>query len=193
MPALKIVSPWNGPWMNIRMIGNRPCRPLLPAAMDNSNAIADMALENYVEMRATVNDPKFHLKKAIAFELENRLPDYFIPRYSMVMFHLIPYAEAFARGKIQYRILDTLAEGIESADEVDHTRAERLVKQKLPPFGHQKTGLKPVFLKMNQPPGYLVAFFSTPMTSNNTTAPMVAVMMAPIRPPAMVMPSKPNT
>ncbi|MCX7553103.1 NAD(P)/FAD-dependent oxidoreductase [Marinicella sp. S1101] len=100
--------------------------------IDNSNAIADMALENYIEMRADVNDPKFHLKKAIAFELENRLPDYFIPRYSMVMFHLIPYATAFARGKIQYKILDTLTEGIEEVSEVDFQRAERLVKQKLP-------------------------------------------------------------
>ncbi len=100
--------------------------------MDNSNAIADMALENYIEMRSTVNDPKFHLKKAIAFELEQRLPDYFIPRYSMVMFHLIPYAEAFARGKIQYRILDELTDGISDVKQVDFDRAERLVKQKLP-------------------------------------------------------------
>ncbi len=102
--------------------------------MDNSNAIADMALENYVEMRATVNDPKFHLKKAIAFELEQRLPDYFIPRYSMVMFHLIPYAQAFARGKIQYKILDELAADASSIEDVDFVRAERLVKQKLPRF-----------------------------------------------------------
>jgi kynurenine 3-monooxygenase len=102
--------------------------------MDNSNAIADMALENYIEMRASVNDPKFHLKKAIAFELENRLPEYFIPRYSMVMFHLIPYATAFARGKIQFKILDSLVEGIDDIADVDFERAERLVKQKLPPL-----------------------------------------------------------
>jgi kynurenine 3-monooxygenase len=102
--------------------------------MDNSNAIADMALENYVEMRATVNDPKFHLKKAIAFELEKRLPEYFIPRYSMVMFHLIPYAQAFARGKIQAKILAELTAGIDDIKQVDFARAERLVKQKLPRF-----------------------------------------------------------
>ena len=102
--------------------------------MDNSNAIADMALENYVEMRATVNDPKFHLKKAIAFELEQRLPEYFIPRYSMVMFHLIPYAQAYARGKIQAKILDELTTGIDTLEEVDFARAERLVKQKLHRF-----------------------------------------------------------
>jgi kynurenine 3-monooxygenase len=117
---------------------HRAMPAFVESRMDNSNAIADMALENYVEMRSTVNDPKFHLKKAIAFELENRLPDYFIPRYSMVMFHLIPYAEAFARGKIQYRILDTLAEGIDSAEKVDFARAERLVKQKLPPLDMKK-------------------------------------------------------
>ena len=100
--------------------------------MDNSNAIADMALENYIEMRSSVNDPKFHLKKAIAFELEQRLPDYFIPRYSMVMFHLIPYAKAFARGKIQARILEQLVVGIEDVAQVDFERAERLVLQQLP-------------------------------------------------------------
>ena len=100
--------------------------------MDNSNAIADMALENYVEMRSTVNDPKFHFKKAIAFELEQRLPEYFIPRYSMVMFHLIPYAQAFARGKIQAKILHDLSTGIDDIKQVDFARAERLVKQKLP-------------------------------------------------------------
>lgn len=100
--------------------------------MANANAIADMALENYVEMRSTVNDPKFHLKKAIAFELERRLPAYFIPRYSMVMFHLIPYAQAFARGKIQAKILSDLTLGVDEFDQVDMERAERLVKQKLP-------------------------------------------------------------
>lgn len=102
--------------------------------MNNSNAIADMALENYVEMRSTVNDPKFHLKKAIAFELEKRLPEYFIPRYSMVMFHLIPYAQAFARGKIQFKILNELTVGVDDLEQVDFARAERLVKQKLPRF-----------------------------------------------------------
>ncbi len=100
--------------------------------MANSNAIADMALENYIEMRSTVNDPKFHLKKAIAFQLEQRLPEYFIPRYSMVMFHLIPYADAFARGKIQYKILNELTDDVDDIENVDFIRAERLVKQKLP-------------------------------------------------------------
>ncbi|MCF6299672.1 MAG: FAD-dependent monooxygenase [Proteobacteria bacterium] len=98
----------------------------------NANAIADMALENYIEMRDSVRDPKFHLKKAIAFELEKRFPKQFIPRYSMVMFHHIGYAEAQARGLIQAGILNQLSAGIEDVEdigELDIELAGELVKQ----------------------------------------------------------------
>ena len=101
------------------------------ARRDNANAIADMALDNYVEMRDSVRDPKFHLKKAIAFELEKRFPEQFIPRYSMVMFHHIPYAQAQSRGKIQANILQQLAEDIESLDHVDWALATQLVQDQL--------------------------------------------------------------
>lgn len=47
----------------------------------NTNAIADMAIENYLEMRDTVRDPKFHLHKALSLELERRHPQRFVPRY----------------------------------------------------------------------------------------------------------------
>ncbi|HEV7607950.1 MAG TPA: NAD(P)/FAD-dependent oxidoreductase [Steroidobacteraceae bacterium] len=56
------------------------------ARRPNTDAIAKMALENYVEMRETVLDPEYRKKKAEAEELERKDPD-FIPRYSMVMFH----------------------------------------------------------------------------------------------------------
>jgi kynurenine 3-monooxygenase len=97
----------------------------------NANAIADMALDNYIEMRDSVRDPKFHLKKAIAFELEKRYPNQFIPRYSMVMFHHISYADAQSRGVIQADILNQLSEGIEDIKNLDKTKAEVLVKQHL--------------------------------------------------------------
>lgn len=62
----------------------------------NTDAIAAMALENYVEMREAVLDPAYRQKKAEAEALERRDPN-FIPRYSMVMFHPeIPYQEAQA-------------------------------------------------------------------------------------------------
>jgi kynurenine 3-monooxygenase len=99
----------------------------------DTDAIADMALENYVEMRATVREPKFQLKKDLSFRLEERHPGRFIPRYSMVMFHTIPYAEAKRRGAIQEEILDELTGRAASLDEVDLARADRLIAERLGP------------------------------------------------------------
>jgi kynurenine 3-monooxygenase len=98
----------------------------------NANAIADMALENYVEMRDTVRDPKFLLRKELAFELERRLPGKFIPRYSMVMFHdEIPYAEAQRRGAIQQALLEELTRDADSIGDVDIDEAEELAIARL--------------------------------------------------------------
>ncbi|MGH9443514.1 MAG: FAD-dependent oxidoreductase [Thermoanaerobaculia bacterium] len=98
---------------------------------ENADAIADMALENYVEMRSTVRERKFQLKKELAFRLEERHPDRFIPRYSMVMFHTIPYAEAKRRGAIQAEILEELTREATTVDEVDFPRADRLIAERL--------------------------------------------------------------
>jgi kynurenine 3-monooxygenase len=101
----------------------------------NTNAIADMALENYVEMRDTVRDPRFQLQKELAFELERRCPDRFIPRYSMVMFHHeIPYAVAQERGRVQARLLEELTEGATSLADIDLDRAEARVRTLLEPL-----------------------------------------------------------
>lgn len=97
----------------------------------DTDAIADMALENYVEMRSTVREPKFQLKKDLSFRLEERHPGRFIPRYSMVMFHTIPYAEAQRRGAIQEEILDELTSRAASLPEVDLARADRLIAERL--------------------------------------------------------------
>ncbi|HSS44531.1 MAG TPA: NAD(P)/FAD-dependent oxidoreductase [Thermoanaerobaculia bacterium] len=97
----------------------------------NTDAIADMALENYIEMRSTVREPKFQLKKDLSFRLEERHPRRFIPRYSMVMFHTIPYAEAKRRGAIQEEILDELTSRAASLDQVDLARADRLIAERL--------------------------------------------------------------
>jgi kynurenine 3-monooxygenase len=96
----------------------------------DAEAIAQMALENYVEMRDSVLDARFVRLKSLAMALERRFPDRFIPRYSMVMFHPeISYAEALRRGGLQARLLDELDAG----GEPDSAFAERLVRERLPP------------------------------------------------------------
>ena len=102
----------------------------------NADAIADMALENYIEMRDSVRDQRFHLQKLLAFELERRYPDRFIPRYSMVMFHHeIPYSVAQRRGSIQATLLTELTENVDLLDQVDMDRAAELVDSQLQPLG----------------------------------------------------------
>ena len=100
----------------------------------NTTAIAEMALENYTEMRDTVLDTGFVRRKAIAMELERRFPDRFIPRYSMVMFHPeIPYAEAQRRGRVQAEILAELDSKRDATGGTDANLADRLVKERLDP------------------------------------------------------------
>ena len=101
----------------------------------NANAIADMALDNYIEMRDTVRDPKFALRKELAFLLEQRLPDVFIPRYSMVMFHAdITYLMAQQRGEIQRALLEEFTADADSIDGVDVDAAEQAARDRLEPI-----------------------------------------------------------
>ncbi len=101
----------------------------------NANAIADMALDNYIEMRDTVRDPKFALRKALAFELEKRLPERFIPRYSMVMFHAdIPYLTAQQRGEVQKALLEEFTAEADTLDEVDIDGAVAAATARLAPI-----------------------------------------------------------
>ncbi|PCI42371.1 MAG: kynurenine 3-monooxygenase [Moraxellaceae bacterium] len=97
----------------------------------NTDAIAEMSLENYQEMRSDVLDPKYRLKQAVAFKLEAHFPNQFIPRYSMVMFHRMPYKEAQQRSLIQARILDQLCNHIEHIDDLNIALAQELVNKEL--------------------------------------------------------------
>ncbi len=101
----------------------------------NTDAIAIMALENYLEMREHVADVRFRLRSALALELERRFPERFIPRYSMVMFHHeIPYATALARGRVQSRLLADFTADADTLGEVDFARAEREIRRQLEPL-----------------------------------------------------------
>jgi kynurenine 3-monooxygenase len=101
----------------------------------NTAAIAQMALENYLEMRDAVLDSAFVRRKALAMALERRFPDRFIPRYSMVMFHPeIPYAEAQRRGAVQEQLLHELDAGGGGSAAADSPHAQRLIEARLAPL-----------------------------------------------------------
>ncbi|MFZ1731262.1 MAG: NAD(P)/FAD-dependent oxidoreductase [Bacteroidota bacterium] len=108
----------------------------------NADAIADLALENFIEMRDRVADPNFLLMKKVGLALEERFPDHFIPKYSMVTFHRIPYAIARDRGQIQQNILEELTREADTLDEVDFDRAARLITERLRPYAEEAGSLR---------------------------------------------------
>jgi kynurenine 3-monooxygenase len=72
----------------------------------DTDAICQLAMENFVEMRDSVADPKFLLRKKIEAKLYERYPKEWIPLYSMVTFTDMSYAEAYAQGKIQDKVMN---------------------------------------------------------------------------------------
>jgi kynurenine 3-monooxygenase len=95
----------------------------------NADAIADMALENYIEMRDSVIQPSFLKKKAFAFKLQQLFPERFTPRYGMVMFEHRPYHEAFELGKIHEQLLQELNDSHASIEELSQQTADTLLSK----------------------------------------------------------------
>jgi kynurenine 3-monooxygenase len=86
---------------------------VLPAYQElrkpDTDAIAQLALDNFVEMRDLVADPKFILQKKIEAKLSELYPDRWTPLYSMVTFRDdIRYSDAYKTGKRQKEIMADL-------------------------------------------------------------------------------------
>ena len=100
----------------------------------DTDAIADLAIENFGEMRDRVADPRFLFRKKVELELEKRYPGTFVPKYAMVTFHRTPYSVAAARGAIQDRMLGELCDSVERVEDIDWRKAEALVHRELTPL-----------------------------------------------------------
>jgi len=72
----------------------------------NGDAIADLSLRNFVEMRDLVADPKFLLRKKIEGHLQAKHPDQWLPLYSQVKFSDIEYKDAWREGLRHDRIME---------------------------------------------------------------------------------------
>lgn len=113
----------------------------------NANAIADMALENWSEMRDKVGDTRFLLRKKVEALLEKKFPQYYKSRYGMVTYTLNPYVQAKAAGRIQDKILARLCENLERAEDISYQRAEEMLKAELALFNSEhevKLGTDPL-------------------------------------------------
>ena len=76
------------------------------ARKPNGDAIADLSLRNFVEMRDLVADPRFLLRKKIEGHIQARHPDKWLPLYSQVKFSDIAYKDAWNEGLRHDRIME---------------------------------------------------------------------------------------
>lgn len=85
----------------------------------NTDAIAEMAEENFYEMRDAVADPVFQKKRELETKLEQTFPDYF-SKYSMVTFREdLPYKIAKEKGNAQDKLLMEICANVENVSDID--------------------------------------------------------------------------
>jgi kynurenine 3-monooxygenase len=98
----------------------------------DGDAIAQLALNNFIEMRDKVADPVFLLQKKIEARFSQRHPEMWTPAYSLVTFSpKVRYSEALKRGLEQQAIMDTIMqhENIEQlwdSEEVENIMMEKI-------------------------------------------------------------------
>ncbi len=100
----------------------------------NGDAVADLSLENFVEMCEKVGDEKFLFRKKVEMKIEQSFPSKYRSRYGMVTYTLIPYYKALEAGIIQDEILNAVIGNTLKLEEIDLELAEKLIDQKLVPW-----------------------------------------------------------
>lgn len=86
------------------------------ARKPHADAIADMALENFVEMRDKVGRPEFLYRKRIEQLMHSMFPDRVEPQYNLVSFSRVPYAIARERGRDLDRAIDAVVRQVPEHD-----------------------------------------------------------------------------
>merc|ERR1712039_1097491 len=92
-----------------------------------AEAICDMALENFVEMRDKTGDKKFQAMKKLENRMENAFPSKFRSRYAMVCYGgegNVSYANAKELGLVQWGVLERLCAGMDDLSSDDKINAE---------------------------------------------------------------------
>ncbi len=92
-----------------------------------ADAIRELALRNYIEMRDKTADPEFLLQKKIEARFSERHPGKWIPLYSQVTFSHIPYDEALSNGQVQDAIMKRVMNRPDIAEVWDSAEVEQAI------------------------------------------------------------------
>ncbi len=97
----------------------------------NADAIAELAVMNFIEMRDKVGDPKFLLRKKIEAHVHKKHPKKWLPLYSQVTFSHIPYSKALSNGLKQDAIMDEVMKMKNIGKKWNSTEVEKYILKKI--------------------------------------------------------------
>ena len=104
----------------------------------NANAIAEMALENFTEMRDKVSDSQFQFRKKIEAVIEHEFPELYRSRYGMITYTLIPYEVARQAGLRQNELLARFSEGLSDPSKLDLQKVKSTLLSDFYPWLNQQ-------------------------------------------------------
>jgi kynurenine 3-monooxygenase len=153
--AAHAIVPFHGQGMNCGFEDTVVLANLLAAAPDdhagvfaefqrqrqpNADAIAHMALENYIEMRDSVADPHYLAKRELGALLAARIPTHYMARYRMETITHLPYRYALERGRAQDELLEQLLHENASVAAIDLDAAAQRFRSSLAPLPELRHG-----------------------------------------------------
>ncbi|QCR24131.1 NAD(P)/FAD-dependent oxidoreductase [Pontibacter sp. SGAir0037] len=120
----QMLETFDGDWHSLFKTFERKRKP-------DADAIADLAVLNFEEMRDKVADPRFLLRKKIESKISEQYPDKWIPLYTMVTFTDLPYSYAMEAGMMQEKIMKKVMKHIESAEDYEKPEVQKLLQKQL--------------------------------------------------------------
>lgn len=118
----ELLNQYNGNWETIFDKFQKLRKP-------NTDAMADLAIYNFIEMRDKVADPRFLLQKKIEAKINDLYPAHWVPLYPMVTFSDLPYAEAKAAGERQDKIMAQIMPYLQTETDFEKPEVQQLIKQ----------------------------------------------------------------
>lgn len=93
----------------------------------NTDAAAEMSLENYQEIQMNIRDPQFNFIKSLQQELMYRYPLY-TSKHVLVMFTNTPYAEALAIGNLQKQLVQCITNDAKTLEAINWQKVDTFMK-----------------------------------------------------------------
>lgn len=94
----------------------------------NTDAVAQMSMENYHEIQTDIREEKFNFKKQLEQELMHRYSNY-VSKHVLVMFTNTPYAKAFLIGELQKELLQNIVADVDHFNEINWRKVDKLMQE----------------------------------------------------------------